>query len=198
MIRLCARAEGRRFARSMLSRSAPCACVSGPARQGRDRRGRARRTGVRGDGSGRDVQPDAAAARFAPISSGGGRRPEPGARPEGGRSKAFDSSPPMQLARRIVLPFSLSPERSTEIVDKFAGKERGRPRAAQLNLRRRRICRGRRELDYPRQSYCQTARAAAGAGLRSSSRRPACAASSTSAACRAASCCLAKGWPFIA
>jgi len=42
----------RRIARSMLSRSAPCACVSGPARQGRDRRGRARRTGVRATGSG--------------------------------------------------------------------------------------------------------------------------------------------------
>ena len=67
------RSATRRFARSMLSRSAPCARVSGPARQGRDRRGRARRTGVRGDGSGRDVQPDAAAARIAPISSGGGR-----------------------------------------------------------------------------------------------------------------------------
>ena len=68
----------RRFARSMLSRSAPCACVSGPARQGRDRRGRARMTGVRGDGSGRDIQPDAAAARIDPISSGGGREARTG------------------------------------------------------------------------------------------------------------------------
>ena len=81
MIRLCARAEGqsmhvtatRRFARSMLSRSAPCACVSGSARQGRDRRGRARWTGGRGNGSGRDIQSAAAAARIVPISSGGGR-----------------------------------------------------------------------------------------------------------------------------
>ena len=60
-------------------------CVSGPAREGRDGRGRAPRTGVRGDGSGRDIQPCSAAGRIAPTSSGGGRcsRPEPGARPEG-------------------------------------------------------------------------------------------------------------------
>ena len=59
--------------------------VSGPARQGRDGRGRAPRTGVRGDGSGRDIQPCSAAGRIAPTSSGAGRcsRPEPGTRPEG-------------------------------------------------------------------------------------------------------------------
>ena len=57
-----------------MSRSAPHARVSGPARQGRDRRGRARRTGVRGGGSGRDGQSDAAAVRIDSISSGGGRQ----------------------------------------------------------------------------------------------------------------------------
>lgn len=93
------------------------------------------------------------------------------------------------------------PERSPEIVDNFAGKERGRPRAAQLNLRRRRIGHVGVEARGPvglRQTHCQTARAAAGAGLCSSSRRLACAAFSASAARRSVSRCLAKGWPFSA
>ena len=85
----------RRFARSMLSRSAPCACVSGPARQGRDRRGRARRTGVRGDYRGMARDETFSRAPQPRVSTRPARveamRPEPGARPEGRRPKAFDS-----------------------------------------------------------------------------------------------------------
>ena len=79
----------RRFARSMLSRSAPCACVSGPARQGRDRRGRARRTGVRGDYRGMARDETFSRAPQPRVSTRPARveamRPEPGARPEGRR-----------------------------------------------------------------------------------------------------------------